>query len=208
MSDFLTMNPHKERKKMAKGHYPLKVLSATRRTNEKNGSTSANVEFAVANGEWEGTKIYKDFLLSLERDPEGEITVTAEQIAKRRLNKKSKGGTDEEVADEVRAGLTQAQQIGNEGFASLINAAGFVNEASIDKDTKDGKKDVARLAAQTAWPLTDEMKTALMGGDYSLIEGKIVMASTKENYKGYQEPSSFWDYDPSTIGELAATSPI
>lgn len=182
-NDFLfDVNPHESDKaKMPKDWQgPVKIMKIEERTTQSGGKQK-NVEFVVANGDFEGTKMYKTFNTGLITNP-----AKVEELMADGLDR-------EEAQAKADEGIEKANKFGRADWAKLVNAAGYINEKYATDEDKQ------RIAEERAYPLT---------GDFtdSMLEGKIVFTGTKPNDKGYQEPRWFKDAD--SLGDVNGSAPI
>lgn len=187
MSDMFDVNPNEGGKPMKAGDYIVKVVKTEKKAIQDGAGEAINVEFVVANGDFEGRTMYENYNRKL-----------APNVLRY--------DGDEEKAKEAAA---KACEIGVRGLNSLVQAAGFTVPQWEKPETAELiNKGVVRL-------LTEEEKQAFRNGDYSLIEGKMVMVRTKtekneKTGKEYQKVSYVHDQviTPETVGDIASKLPF
>lgn len=188
MADMFDVNPNEGGgKPMPVADYIVKVIKTEKKAIQDGGGEAINVEFKVANGEFEGRTMYANYNRKL-----------VPNVLKH----------DGDV-EKATAGAVQGVEIGIRGLNQLVQSCGFTVPQWEKPETADLiNKGVMRL-------LTEEQKQAMRGGDYSLCEGKLVMVRTKtekstKTGKEYQTVSYVHDkvITPETVGDVGSKVPF
>lgn len=214
---------------LPQGDYPVRITKAEFRTNQPpkdsiavKGWTKLNVEYTVANGKFEGKKMYADYNWSAPTDAEGNPVPSQHSI-----DKWAADGLDtEDATKKALAGIATAVNIGKQDVLKLMNAAGFIRM----KDTKPGDSNLKRIASgqavgmistENGYEIVDDSGTSTGTiFEIPMLVTRVVMCRTKPVEKKktlgdgstttrtFQEVKTVWDADPAKIGDLAAATPF
>lgn len=171
------------------------------------GGSVYSVEYEIASGDYAGRKLYTDYKRSVPTktitDADGHVTheIVPNWASVEKLITENGLSTEDAVAKHV-AGIAESVVIGKTNFKKVVNAAGFIDP----KDMKPGDSNTKRVEAETAVVITPDL-----GFNLSMLEGRIVMGSTKLGFERttksgekvqYLEVKNTWDYDPAKVGDL------
>jgi hypothetical protein len=199
------------------GTYALRVKKIQRKTFDPpkdsgadKGGSVINVEYEIVAGlaadahNYKGRKLYTDYTWDVPTrlNPETGLREIVPNFKSVEKLMEEKGLSAEEATAKNIDGIKQKQEIGKGKVKKLINAAGFIDP----RDMKPGDENTKRVEAETAVVITPDL-----GFNITMLEGKVVMASTELGFERttkdgkkvqYLEVKNTWDYNPAKVGDL------